>query len=282
MGALIDIDHLMVNVPDSEAAGDIFSAMGFTVTPRSILPGLSNRLICFGRADPARGLCNYIELMSLDDAGTAPPPMPELLVWPGPVSTVLATEDARAARERLVAAGLRVPPVLDLQRDWHLPSGETITPAFSVAIPDLDQGPFYWNFCQHKTPQHYVRPEFTDHDNGALALTSVIAVADDPGAAADHYRRYWQAECIGTDPVRIRLGQVDLVVHSPASYGDRFGGDEVDHVGLRGFTIASASLSEARERVVANGIAIAEVAGGFMVSLDDALGTLIVFEAGGD
>ncbi|MEO1224319.1 MAG: VOC family protein [Pseudomonadota bacterium] len=282
MGALIDIDHLMVHVPDSDAAGDIFSAMGFTVTPRSILPGLSNRLICFGRADPARGLCNYIELMSLDDAGTAPPPMPALLIRPGPVSTVLATEDARAARERLVAAGLRVPPVLDLQRDWHLPSGETITPAFVVAIPDLDQGPFYWNFCQHKTPRHYVRSDFVDHANGALALTSVIAVADDPGDAADHYRRCWQATCIGTNPVRVRLGKVDLLIHSPESYADRFTSDGAEPAGLRGFTVACASLSEARERVVANGIAVAEVAGGFMISPDNALGTLIVFEADGD
>ena len=282
MGALIDIDHLMVNVPNSEEAGDVFSAMGFTVTPRSILPGLSNRLICFGRADPARGLCNYIELMSLDDASTAPPPMPALLTRPGPVSTVLATEDARAARKHLVAAGLRVPPVLDLQRDWHLPSGETITPAFTVAIPELDQAPFYWNFCRHKTPQHYVRPEFVDHGNGALALTSVIAVADDPGGAADHYRRYWQAECVGTDPVHVRRGKVDLVIHSPASYADGFAGHGADREGLRGFTVACTSPSHAQDRLVANGIAVTEIGKGLMISPEDALGTLVVFEASGD
>ena len=282
MGSLVDIDHLMVNVPSSEAAGERFDAMGFTVTPRSILPGLSNRLICFRRADLARGLCNYVELMSLDDADSAPPPMPALLSRPGPVSTVLATEDARATRAFLVAEGLRVPPVLDLQRDWHLASGETITPAFAVAIPALDQGPFYWNFCQHKTPQHYARPDFVDHDNGALALTSVIAVADDPGGAADHYRRYWQAETVGIDPVHVRRGKVDLVIHSPASYADVFAGDEAEPGGLRGFTVACTSLSRAWDHFVAKGIAVTEIEAGIMISPKDALGTLVIFEADGD
>ena len=114
---ILAIDHLMIHVPDSQEAGTVFEKLGFAVTPKSIMPGLSNRLICFGDTPYDRGICNYIELMALEDPATAPPPMPQLLGAYGPVSTVMAIDDAHAVTSRLIGEGMQIGPVLDLQRD---------------------------------------------------------------------------------------------------------------------------------------------------------------------
>ena len=240
---ILDIDHLMISVPDAETAGAAFERLGFTVTPKSVMPGLANRLVCFADADVARGVCNYIELMALTDAATAPPPMPSLLSRPyGPVSTVMAVDDADAATARLIGGGLKVGPVLHLERNWRLPGGEVISPAFAVAIPALDQTPFYWNYCQHKTPQHYVRPDFTDHGNAVTRLGAVLAVHPDPAYAARAYSGPWQADPSGDDPAIVAAGSVALEIYSPVSFAARFG-CAAPGPGLRGLRLRSADLT---------------------------------------
>jgi Glyoxalase-like domain len=218
---IADIDHLMISVKDSEAAGALFERMGFTATPHSLMPGLSNRLICF--PSQQRGACNFVELMTLEDVDTAPALMPLILLPPGrPVSMVMVAPDIDKTHDALRGQGLNMPPPLHLERDWALPGGEVITPRFAVLIPDPGQSPFYWNVCQHKTPEHYVRPDFVHHENGAKALTAVIAVADKPGPLADHYRERWGAEVIGNGPVRVRLGAVELRVYGRAALEEAF------------------------------------------------------------
>lgn len=214
--SILDIDHLMIKTGDLGAAGDRFAELGFTVTARSEMPGLANRLICFDAMIP--GACNYIEIMQLTDPASAPPPMPRVLDAPdGPVSTVTATSDADATAARLNAAGIRVPPPVSIRRDWPLGTGEVISPAFRVAIPLTGQAPFYWNACQHHTPQHYTRPEFTRHANHARQMIGVVAVAPDPAAVAAAYRQPWAARIEGEAPVRVTAGpgRVALRIHTP-------------------------------------------------------------------
>ncbi|MGD1886168.1 MAG: VOC family protein [Cohaesibacteraceae bacterium] len=276
---LLDIDHLMINVPNAQRAGEMFEALGFTVTPLSAMPGLENRLVCFPDTAASDGVCNYIELMGLTDANTAPPPMPDLLSRPfGPVSTVLCASDARAVRARLVASGMRLGSVLDLQRDWHLPSGEVITPAFSVAIPDLDQSPFYWNYCQHKTPHHYVRPDFTNHTNSVTRLKGVIAVHNDPDEAAIHYETMWQTKTSGRDPVTIKLNTVDLEIHTPQGFARQFE-LEAPSPGLIGMRLETPDLQAARSAIGNVGVAARDVQGGLLIEQSGAADTLVIIEA---
>ncbi|MEO0382688.1 MAG: VOC family protein [Pseudomonadota bacterium] len=276
---LLDIDHLMINVPNAQSAGEAFEAMGFTVTPLSGMPGLENRLVCFSDTDAAGGVCNYIELMGLTDPSIAPPPMPTLLSRPfGPISTVLCADDVKAARERLVEGGMALGPALDLQRDWHLPSGETITPAFAVAIPDLDQSPFYWNYCQHKTPQHYVRDDFTGHSNGITRLTAVLAVHDAPLEAAAHYESVWPANKTGVDPVILTLGTVDLEIFSPGMFAEQFGVTP-PRPGLVGMRLETDKLSETRDVMTKAGVETHALKNGFLVAPTDAANAVLVVEA---
>ncbi|EKF21000.1 VOC family protein [Nitratireductor pacificus] len=275
---ILDIDHLMVSVADSQTAGELFEAMGFTVTPRSILPGLSNRLICFGQLHP--GSCNFIELMALDDADKAIPMMPSILLPPGrPVSMVMNTADAEKTHAALQARDYKTSDPVHLSREWVLPSGEVLRPAFVVIIPGLGQSPFYWNLCQYKTMQHYLRPEFTTHPNGAANLTAVIAVASDPEQVAAHYEPLWGARRTGAAPVTIRAGSVDLRIYSPDELAATFPG--VSHEGgdrLFGFAVSHADPEELAAELRRNGFDPHRAGGGAYLTPDQAGGILMVVE----
>lgn len=274
---VLAIDHLMINVASSQEAGTVFERLGFIATPKSSMPGLSNRLICFADTPHNKGVCNYIELMALEDAATAPPPMPDLLCTTGPVSTVMSVADASAVTERLSAGGLDVGPVLNLQRDWELPDGNVITPAFAVAIPALGQAPIYWNYCQHKTPQHYVRPEFTTHPNGVSSFDEVSIVVADRAAAVAHYMKHWQAvEDSGV--LRLPAGPVlRLFTHQSiqdSQLGELIGGTDP---GVKALRMRTGDIVSARRIVEAAGIATVDMARGFAVAAADAAGCALVF-----
>ncbi|MBO6638750.1 MAG: VOC family protein [Roseitalea sp.] len=271
------IDHVMIHVPASQTAGATFERLGFAVTPKSGMPGLSNRLICFGDTPHENGICNYLELMALEDAQTAPPPMPRLLDGYGPASTVMAVDDAQAVTERLQQGGMAIGPVLDLRRDWALPDGTVITPAFSVAIPDLGQAPVYWNYCRHKTAHHYVRREFVTHPNTALAFDAVYAIVDDPDAAAAHYARTWQARVDGDRLVLPEGPSMHLMTAQTARATLPDGLVETGMPGLKGLRVRVDDLAKARAVIDNGGVSTIDMPDGFAVRAADAEGCALVF-----
>lgn len=276
-GRILAIDHLMINVTSSQDAGSVFELLGFIATPKSGMPGLSNRLICFADTPHDRGVCNYIELMALEDAATAPPLMPDLLKTPGPVSTVLSVDNAHAVATQLTEDGLDIGPVLDLQRDWELPDGSVITPAFAVAIPALGQAPIYWNYCLHKTAEHYVRPEFTSHPNTVSHFDGVSALVKDRDAAVDHYTRYWQARRDG-DVLRLPEGPA-LRLYTEESIGgsDLSGLIDRSRTGVKALHMRAGDLDAARGLIEAAGVPTADMSSGFAVAAGDAAGCALIF-----
>jgi len=271
------IDHVMIHVPASQSAGAVFERLGFAVTPKSGMPGLSNRLVCFGDTPHQDGVCNYFELMALEDAEAAPPPMPRLLDGFGPVSTVMAVDDARAVTERLQQGGMTIGPVLELQRDWALPDGTVITPAFSVAIPDLGQAPVYWNYCCHKTAHHYVRQEFVVHPNTALAFDAVYVIVDDPEAAAAHYARTWQARVDGDRLVLPEGPSMHLMTSHTAKSVLPDGLMTTDRPGLKGVRVRVGDAAKARDVIEDGGVATVDMPDRFAVRDADAAGCALVF-----
>jgi len=272
------LDAAIKDLADQGAdAGTVFEQLGFIATPKSDLPGLSNRLVCFGGTPHDRGVCNFIELMALKDAATAPPLMPDLLKTLGPVSTVLSVDDAHAVANRLTDEGLNVGPVLDLQRDWELPDGSVITPAFAVAIPALGQAPIYWNYCLHKTAQHYVRPEFTTHPNTVTHFEGVSAVVEDRDAAVAHYTKYWQARQEG-DALHLPEGPA-LRLYTADSIGgsDLSGLVDGDRTDVKALHMRAGDLDAARRLIDAAGVRTVDVTSGFAVAASDAAGCALVF-----
>ncbi len=281
--AIFDIDHIMLSVGDNASAADTFSRMGFTTTPRGQLPGLSNRLICFGGG--RRNSPNFIELMSLEDAELAPPAMVQALSGPDrPVLMVMATESAEKTRSELSDAGLDVSPVIDGERNWTLPSGEVLDLEFSIVLPSVGQAPFYWIACQHKTPQHYLRQDFVEHKNGGLLLKKVIAISENPQEAANHFATNWAAAVSEREdqnaPVVVTRGVVELHIFDRENYSNHYPGVEIarneDHIA--GISVSVRSISNLEDLLKDNGFEPLKPGSAIVLPPSQACGCLVVFE----
>lgn len=206
------IDHLMVRVPDSEVAGRVFETLGFSVTPRSLLPGMSNRLVCFAPQD-SRG-ASFIELIAVDDEKLAPPAVLEMLGENmGPAAIVVATGDARALAGGIGGAAAISPP-LELARDCDLGAG-VVSLSFSVIVAKRAGAPLGWSAIQHKTPQYYRIPQFVDHRAGDFRMTAVIAVSADPSETASALQKLWGGSySIDAGCARFVLGSSELRIHT--------------------------------------------------------------------
>jgi glyoxalase-like protein len=285
-GDITGIDHLMLAVKDGAAAAAHFARMGFTITPRGQLPGMSNRLLCFANA--GENVPNFVELMSLDDPAKAPPSMAQALQGAErPVLIVAASADAKATRERLTGKGVATSEVIDGQRDWTLDDGSVIDLAFSIVLPAGGQAPFYWIACQHRTPQHYLRADFTTHANGATELSKIIALAQDPAAAARHYGDMWAGAIDDTTPqggpVIIKRGRVALHIHSPESLAATYPGvtPQQDNDHIVGFGVVVASPEDMHHNLTANGFEPKIAGENVVLDPSQAHGCLVVFETPG-
>lgn len=274
-----DIDHLMVSVRDSAAAGDTFERLGFYVTPRSILPGMSNRLVCF--PSPYEGRCNFIELMALDDAAEAPDIMQSILrPEEGPVSMVMTVADVPAVDARLRRLGVSIAATMDFQRDWTLPSGEVVSPAFGVIIPAVGQFPLYWNVCQHKTPELYQSDLFVSHPNGAQRLTAVLGFAPSPTDVAAVYSDAWGSRIERDDAgvVHVVTGDVDLLLYDQEGLEQAFPGIPAPTApALLGATIRVPDPQAQADRIRAAGLQVQTCAVGCYAEPGSTQGCLIVF-----
>lgn len=257
-GRVMDLDHLMVSAKNVEDIAETYGRMGFTLTPRSGLPGMSNRLVCF--APPSADRCNFVEFLSLEDPAQAPQIMSDILLPPDrPVSMVMVSDDTAACAQTLESKGLQVSEPWHLKRDWSLPDGEVISPEFIVAIPTVGQAPVYWNVCQYITPEHYRRPEFLVHRNTVTRFSGALAVAADPAAAADHYVRFWDADVSAAPEggVRIALDNMWLSIATPDQVAARYANAGLTETGpdarLFGFAAEAADMERLSETLEAGG-----------------------------
>jgi hypothetical protein len=174
----------MVMVADEAAAAEEFSRAGFTVTPRSELPGMANRLICFpSSADHA---ASFIELLSVERPEEVPPRIRSFVgSMLGPVAIVLAVPDLSALQRRLSNKETGVFGPVEIRRQWTLPTGEKLDVALDILIGDDTSLPFSWAAVQHYTVEHYQRMEFTLHANQLGRLCAVAVSVEDPTLAAE-------------------------------------------------------------------------------------------------
>lgn len=179
----------MLGVDDPDAAAADMERIGFTTTPLSRMAahGLANR--CVLLTPVTDGAANYLELLGHDPLRASPFMRGLLGGGEGIKSLVLAAADIEAACERLKSAGAPTTPPVRIERPWHLPDGETLDLAFTVATPALNAPPVYCNLCQHHTLHHYLRPDWRRHENGAMSLAAVLVEADRPEAVTDWYAR---------------------------------------------------------------------------------------------
>lgn len=282
------IDHLVLSVHDLEDARARYGAMGFTLTPEARHPfGTGNSLVQLDGC--------FLEIVIIADPALIPPMTEERFSFAefnrgflddgeGFSMLVLDSEDARADQARYTEAGLHTYEPFDFQRKARLPSGEDVTVGFSIAFvthPDMARAAFFT--CQQHAPEHFWKPEYQTHRNGAKTIGDVYMVAQEPDRYADLIGAYSGATprrtAAGEISAQTSRGSIQLLSpdawkrHFPAAFapdlghGPRFAGysivvDDVD--------VAAQCLREGRITKLRDGDRI-------VVAPGDAFGSMIVF-----
>ena len=212
------LDHVGHFVRDPDAATRALARAGFAPTPVSIqvnpAPDGAPRLTGTGNTTAmfARG---YIEALFR----TADTPLGRELTaamarYPGVHLAAFAVADAAKAHRRLTDAGFRMQPLVEMQRpvDTGGPPG---TAAFTLARVEPGQMPEgRIQILTHRTEPMVWQPRWLSHPNGAVALTSIMIVADDVGKAAQRFARFTGREATATpfgQRIELDRGRVDLV-----------------------------------------------------------------------
>lgn len=186
------IDHIVLAVKDLDKAAAAYEALGFTLTPRAAHEdrmGTSNRLAQF--ADK-----NFIEVLEVDrpealaphDFDQTPPFFSfgaqnriSVDMRDGISMLVFAGNDARADCAAFAAAGVQSYAPFDFDRQAKLPDGRSVTVSFSLAFatsPDMPAAAFF--VCENRAQEHFWKPAFQSHDNGALGIRTVYLMSPNP------------------------------------------------------------------------------------------------------
>jgi hypothetical protein len=174
---------------DLDAAGEVYTRLGFTVGARNKHPwGTHNRIIQFPGV--------FIELLALGEMERIPPPRPRSLSFgaftrdflakgEGLSMLVLEGKGAQADAEDFRKAGIGDFDVFDFEREGKRPDGSTVKVAFSLAFAEDKRAPDTGFFtCQQHYPENFWNPAFQQHANGVSGVAGVVFVAENP---ADHH-----------------------------------------------------------------------------------------------
>lgn len=214
-----EIDHVVCFVDDAKRAGDLLADIGFTVTPLSVMRGVgvANRLVLL--KPPSAGTANFIELMSIVDESKLPESLkPHLVGGRGYRWMVLSGPDAAVTFEQLHRQGYPFAPPIPVERDWALPSGELLHLAFNVMMPI--EAPIPFNFCAYRTLQHYLRPEFLSHANGAQTLSAIFCQSEQPAECLGYFEALFgcSRRPLGGGLYAVTPNRIDLIVGTPAEW----------------------------------------------------------------
>jgi hypothetical protein len=176
-----DIDHLSLSLAAPDELATKLGQIGFTLTPEGVEP----RCICFQPAEDE--IPNYIELIEGDD------------------KVSLAVNVAELEGEERTHV-------------WESEDGYEVDAA--VIVGPATDGPLSWFPVRQEIPDAFMEPEWIVHPNGALGLTAIHAVADDPAATAEVLAKSWKAvmEEVFDGCAVVKTGSVELLVWSPAAW----------------------------------------------------------------
>ena len=281
------IDHLVMVVNDLEAARVVYRQLGLTTTPRALHPfGTENFLV------QMQG--NFLEVVGVADASIIPPHGDGIFSFArananflarrmGMSSLAFQSADARADRNDFLAAGLNAYENVDFSRKAVLPDGAVASVAFSLAFvtdPAMPEATFFT--CQQHAPEHFWKPEYQVHANGAQQVDEVIMVAPDPSSHADFFRSTHGdgALALSSDGLSVAtsLGSISMV--TPETFEARFGKPTPGPTAtahFAGFRIVVENLRDTHAYLAAASVETRVVADAVQVGLYGHFGIVIEF-----
>jgi catechol 2,3-dioxygenase-like lactoylglutathione lyase family enzyme len=206
------VDHIVIAVPELDAAAKAYRALGFTVVPGGRHPvGTHNALIAFEDG-------SYIELIAFYD------PNPRHKWWEplrrggGLVDFCMQTDALMADTRALRAAGVAIDDPSPLSR--KRPDGYQLRWVLSIPRePHRGVAPF---LIEDETPRRERVPRRTRHANGATGIGTITIALADPGQAGAWFARALGARAavarradVGGTGVRLTFGPHTLDYQAP-------------------------------------------------------------------
>jgi hypothetical protein len=177
------IDHIVVAVPDIEAARAELTEAGFQVTPRAVHErfGTQNYLIVFDDA--------YLELLGVTGGDAIDRTSQEVLTpvlgdGGGVAMLALTADNMDATREQLEALGISAQAPVAWSRLANTPDGPRSARFETMFLNSPLLPGFFTFYCRQETPEYVRHPHWREHPNGARRLLGLTRTSDlDHGAA---------------------------------------------------------------------------------------------------
>ncbi len=274
------LDHIVINTRfDMERAEDIFTRLGFTLTPRGRHSlGSINHLMMFSE--------DYLELLGIPEAEGDK--RPDVSGAPAGLNgLVFKTGNADEAYQRLDKFNMAGDPPRAFARPLILSDGTHQEASFRTVTASADAFPagrLY--FCEHLTPELLWREEWQTHANGVTGFTELVIVHPQPVEHADLLAGLLghSAESSGSDQREIMLESgFRLTVLSRDAYGKRFGALACDgegreiFIGAVGLRCADPDKLSALLDDLADQVSVSQKENGVDAAIG-AFDTLICFE----
>jgi len=260
VGEEIFLDHVGHFVRDPQAARRALARAGFAPTPASVqvnpVPGGVPQSAGTGNVTAmlTRG---YLEVLFK----TADTPLGRELEaamarYPGVHLAALTVADAAKAHRRLTDSGLRVQPLVQMQRPVDT-GGAPGTVAFTIARPEPGQMPEgRVQILTHRTEAMLWQQRWLSHPNGALALTGITIAVADIDEAARRFARFTGREARPSPSGRtiaLDRGRIDLVTAD--AFASRFPEVPIPDLPFMGsYEIVVRSLATLEAVLVAGGL----------------------------
>ncbi len=277
--AIGGIDHVVIAVDDLERDAEAYRRLGFTLSPKGVHSaalGSANHTIMLQR--------DYFELLTvIAPTGRNARWRQALAEGGGVAGLALTTQDAAAARELWLAAGLAPDELVRFSRTVKRADGAELEARFEVVslaeVPETGVKVFV---CSQPTREAVWLPELMTHANTAQAMIGLTIASPDPAAAANQWRRVIPGLSVTATDAGVRLTtgahRIDLVRLAAAL--ETFGiAVPEGRTRALGIDFRVADLAACRAVLQARGVPFAGTSGGVVVPPDAACQVRIGFFA---
>jgi len=279
------LDHIVHAVRDLDVAADLYRRLGFIVGARnrhSRSWGTQNHIVQLPGT--------YIELLAVTDATEIAPHLPRNFSFGafnrdwlarGQGLSMLVLEGRGASdADGFQAAGIGDYELYEFERQGKSPDGTPVKLAFALAFASDPRAPEIGFFtCFQRNPENFWSPAFQSHANTAAAVAGVVLVAQVPGDHANFLAAFAGAESRRTpDGVTIGTPRGDIEVLTPRVFASRFGVSAPDISGGARLAALRFLVTDPSLLAKAPGIARVHAGNNTVISQDDAMGAVLVFE----
>lgn len=250
LGSEIFLDHVGHFVSGVERASDALIQAGFSAAPISIQknkdPDGVSRLSGTGNITVMLK-SGYVEvLFKTADTALGQEFDQAVSKYAGVHLAAFAVSDANAQSQRLIDAGFRVRPIVELRRPIDTETGEAEA-AFTVArVERGEMAEGRIQYLTHHSEEAIWQRRWLNHANGAEALLDVVIAVEDVAEAGSRFGRFLGHELVSVQTGKlVHLERGGVLLTDRATFEEMFGPvPQLPFIGLYALRVASLEACE--------------------------------------